>query len=269
MASLTLKKAQFYGFLNTPNLWKSENPLDKPILELSNTAKFNKLSISKKLRLGKVVEQFVIHCLKQESNTNVIAEGLQIQDQKTTIGELDCLYLKNKTPIHLEIVYKFYLYDATLGNSELEHWIGPNRNDSLIKKLQKLKTKQFPLLHNVKTKSYIQDLGLNIMDVKQELCFKAQLFIPFNSDIPHLKQLNPECINGFYIHYSKIDSFKSCKFYIPEKMDWLMDIPIQIDWLNFNAFSKAIIPYIKSESAPLCWIKKPNGETLKCFIVWW
>ena len=45
--------------------------------------------------------------------------------------------------IHLEIVYKFYLYDNTIGTSEIDHWIGPNRNDSLREKLEKLKSKRF------------------------------------------------------------------------------------------------------------------------------
>jgi len=48
-----------------------------------------------------------------------------------------------------------------------------------------------------------------------------------------------------------------------------MDIPIQIDWVNYADFDKIINMYIKEESSPLCWIKYPNGETAKCFVIWW
>ena len=66
-------------------------------------------------------------------------KNYQIQNKKTTVGELDFILQKNHSPIHLEVIYKFYLYDDTFGNSEIEHWIGPNRNDNLVKKLTKLK----------------------------------------------------------------------------------------------------------------------------------
>jgi len=55
---------------------------------------------------------------------------------------------ENNKPIHLEIIYKFYLYDPSIGLTQLDHWIGPNRRDSLVKKLTKLKQKQLPLLYH-------------------------------------------------------------------------------------------------------------------------
>jgi len=62
------------------------------------------------------------------------------------VGELDCLILRDKKPIHLEVIYKFYLYDASVGDTEIAHFIGPNRKDSLIEKLTKLQEKQLPIL---------------------------------------------------------------------------------------------------------------------------
>ena len=105
------------------------------------------LAVKQKLRLGHLVERFVSHELHYSKNIEVLAENIQIKQEKVTIGEIDCLLKYKQTPIHLEISYKFYLYDESVGASELEHWIGPNRKDSLIEKITKLKTKQLPLLY--------------------------------------------------------------------------------------------------------------------------
>ena len=44
---------------------------------------------------------------------SVLSENIQIQENvNQTIGELDCLFLDESQPIHLEIQFKFYLYDA-------------------------------------------------------------------------------------------------------------------------------------------------------------
>ena len=53
--------------------------------------------------------------------------------------------------IHLEVSYKFYLYDENLGKLESEKWIGPNKRDSLVQKTAKLKSKQLPILFHKET----------------------------------------------------------------------------------------------------------------------
>ncbi len=75
--------------------------------------------------------------------------------------------------IHVELVYKYYIYEKRF-NKELYRYIGPNRNDTLIKKLSKLRDKQFPLLFKQVTKKYLE--GIDINKIKQKLCFKANLF---------------------------------------------------------------------------------------------
>ena len=91
---------------------------------------------------------FISHSSK-DKEIKILAENVQIQNEKTTVGEIDCILTTAKKPVHLEIIYKFYLYDKSVGTNELEHWIGPNRRDSLVSKLNKLKDKQLPLLYNL------------------------------------------------------------------------------------------------------------------------
>lgn len=261
---------QYQGFLQTHFLWKKNNLIEFQNIDLQSSCNMlNQQKIEANLRLGKLVERFVSSQLQQQENIEILAENIQIQDEKTTIGELDCLLLQNGIPTHLEIIYKFYLYDCSVGTTEIEHWIGPNRRDSFIKKLTKLKEKQLPLLYHEKTKPYLDALHISSEDIIQQTYFKAQLFVPlvdYGKDFP---EINNDCIEGFYIYPKELTQFSDCKFYIPTKLDWLVKPYPQIDWLLFIDFNIKINVLLSEQYSPLCWLKKPNGELVKFFIVSW
>jgi len=261
---------QYEGFLNTPLLWKSNVIFNLKQLELpkEKPTKFNN-SIPKNLRLGKRVERFINQELQQYPSVKILAENVQIQNGKITTGEIDFIIQHNTIPIHLEVVYKFYLYDKTVGHTELEHWIGPNRKDSLVKKLNKLKEKQHPLLFKPETLPLLKKLNINVASIQQKVYFKAQLFVPFHLKNNTFNLINNECIKGFYIHFNELSQFKSCKFYIPTKVNWLQEIQTQISWKNYIDIFPEIENLIPEKTSPLCWIKQTNGEVYKIFIVWW
>ncbi|SDX15394.1 hypothetical protein SAMN05444411_103216 [Lutibacter oricola] len=261
---------QYEGFLNTPFLWRKEPLFGLKQFEFQekNCSTFEG-NVTKQPRLGKRVERFISFELQQQDSIKLLFENFQIQNGKITIGEIDFLLQQNKKPIHLEAIYKFYLYDENFGSTEIEHWIGPNRKDNLVKKLTKLKNKQLPLLYKKEAKILLDKYNLNVSTIKQRVYFKAQLFVPLRLKNKEFKLINNTCITGFYIDLSELQQFKKCKFYIPTKINWLQNIKVNITWLNFNVFSTKIKPLLNQQTAPLCWIKHPNGETEKCFIVWW
>jgi uncharacterized protein len=260
---------RYLGFLSTPFLWETDAVFNLNQFEITSSSNSIDISLDSNLRLGKYVESLVSFELRQQENITILIENLQIQKNKITLGELDCLLLKDNKPIHLEIIYKFYLYDASVGSSEIEHFIGPNRKDSLIEKLTKLKEKQLPLLYNDTTETYLTSLKLKPNDIKQEVYFKAQLFVPYANKNIELKKLNFNCIVGFYINLNQLYQFSDCKFYIPNKKDWLI-IPYQnVNWILFDTFKKAAKDYFEQQFSPLCWIKFNNGELKKMFLVWW
>jgi hypothetical protein len=261
---------QYEGFLNTPLLWKSDAILGLAQLNLptENSTSFNS-AIPKNLRLGKRVERFISHELQQYSSIKILAENIQIQNGKTTIGEIDFIIQQNSIPIHLEVVYKFYLFDETVGSSEIEHWIGPNRKDSLTNKLTKLKEKQLPLIFRPEALPLFTKLNLHIASVQQKVYFKAQLFIPFHLKHDSFPLINNECIKGFYINFKELNQFKTFKFFIPTKVNWLQEIQIQINWKNYNTILPKIENLMEQKTSPLCWVKQPNGKVYKIFIVWW
>lgn len=261
---------QYEGFLQTPFLWHGKGVFNLQQFK-SNSNKIVTFTtpILQKLRLGKLVERFVSFELEQNNSISILAENIQIQQEKITLGELDCIILKDKKPIHLEIVYKFYLYDESVGNNEIEHWIGPNRRDSFIQKLTKLKEKQLPLLYKNETKTYLDNLNLSLEKVEQQVYFKAQLFVPYKDNARKHLHINTDCIYGFYIYPKELSQFSECKFYIPNKHNWLVNPHPNVDWMNYLSFQSKLQQFLDEENAPLCWLKKPNGEMIKFFVVWW
>lgn len=260
---------RFEGFLNTACLWQKDAVFGLSQFEISSESQKINTIIDENLRLGKYVERLVSFELQQHKNISVLAENIQIQKDKITLGELDCLLLKNDKPIHLEIIYKFYLYDASVGTSEIEHFIGPNRKDSLIEKLNKLKEKQLPLLYADDCKPVLEKFRLKAKTITQQVYFKAQLFLPFANKNLQLKTLNNACIVGFYINKNELLQFNDCKFYIPKKKDWLIAPNANVDWLNFESFSSIAQDYFEQKYSAFIWVKLKNGLIKKVFLVWW
>jgi hypothetical protein len=258
---------RYQGFLKTRVLWESESVFNLKQLEIESPNSSIDISVDSSLRLGKYIERLVAFELQQHNNISVIAENVQIQEGKNTLGELDCLLIKNNQPVHLEIIYKFYLYDAVVGETEIDHFIGPNRKDSLIEKLIKLKEKQLPLLRSNTCKPYLDALGLKAESMVQQVYFKAQLFIPYRNQNILLDTLNNACVVGFYITKKELNEFIDCKFYVPIKKDWLIIPHTNVNWLNFNDFRAFADSYFEQKFSALCWVKFKNGNIKKIFIV--
>lgn len=262
---------RFLGFQKTAKLWDF-NAIETlpqfpiPFVDLNYIPETN----HKKLRLGKWIEIFTAFQLQQIEGIKIIAENLQIKNNKQTIGEIDVLLLQQEQSIHLEIAYKFYLYDDTMEyDHHLDYWIGPNRTDSLTLKLKKLTNKQLPLLLQPETQPALNRLGLNSNDIKQFVNFKAQLFVPYHKRTIDFKALNKDCTQGFYIHFNQIEILKNYHFYIPIKLDWLVEPQLNVKWLNFNDTVIAIRMFMDKKQSPLCWLKDENNQLTKCFVTWW
>lgn len=266
---LKMIQKRYEGFLKTHALWENDSVFGLRAFKIH--PKFNKIDsvLDEKLRLGKYVERLVSFELSQQEHLSILAENIQIQKDKITLGELDCLLLQNNRAIHLEIIYKFYLLDMSIGTTEIDHFIGPNRKDSLKEKLTKLKNKQFPILHTPECKTYLRTLHLNSDDISQQVYFKAQLFVPFLKENIELKVLNTNCIVGFYINKNQLNLFKDCKFFVPKKKDWLVIPHTNVEWLSFNKFKIIANNYFEQQFSSLCWVKLKNGELKKFFLVWW
>ena len=261
-------RLRFMGYLRTNNLWDGQRfGLNQYFIKGVNNIE---LTIkNKKLRLGHLVEQFIFDLLEQDKNIQIIGTNIQIIQDKKTIGELDCLISDKGKQIHLELVYKFYLYDTNIPGNEIDKWIGPNRNDSLKQKLSKLKSKQMPLLFHPKSNEIINHFGYNSERFDQNVHFKAQLFIPLGQSEQIITEVNSACICGFYITRQELALFKQNEFFLPSKLDWLIHPHSDVLWLSHSECLAVIEIELNQSRSPLSWMKDPKGNITKLFVVFW
>ena len=235
-------------------------------LELNNSLDF---SIPTNLRLGHLVERIVSELIKNSLTFSLVNENIQLMEEKTTIGELDFIVKENSTNRvkHIELAYKFYLFDPSISKNPIYNWIGPNRNDSLINKLEKLKHKQFPLLFHPNTRLQLKNIPLE--NVSQELCLIAALFIPYQYQgiiDPDLK----ESVKGYYLNINQFRNLNNSKktFYIPPKKEWGMDPNTNDSWSEYLIVEKHLQNHLTEKQSPIVWSKEGSKYEV-FFVVWW
>jgi len=221
------------------------------------------------LRLGHLAETVVSGLIKASTNYNVLYENVQMLKGKKTIGELDFIIENesSKELIHLELAYKFYLYDPGISSETINNWIGPNRNDSLTKKLEKVKSKQFPLLKNESSTSIFDNIDLG--KVSQALCLLASLYIPSESK-EIFSPAYDKAIQGYYLNIEKFMSLNHSEksYYLPSKTAWGIEPSENKTWTSLNDIEQQLKRSMKDKRAQLCWQKSKDSYT-SFFIVWW
>ena len=269
---------QILGFLKTPSLFitcsfTGITSFHLPFItneEVEGIA--NRISLPTKLVMGKRMEHFFKDVISMSSQTNLIAHNIQLHCNKITVGELDFLVedINQNKIVHVELMYKIYVYDPELP-TEMERWIGPNRKDSLIEKLEKVKKHQLPLLYSSVAKEHLKTLQISAENIEQQICYKAKLFIPKHLSEHHFPEVNNKCIAGFWYdlpHFKEV-MHSDYKFYAPEKQDWPSDPANNSVWMTYSEINKQIQAMHLQKKSPLIWISKQTGEFESAIVVWW
>lgn len=224
------------------------------------------------LVFGKKMEILFAHYLKSSSRYSLVAENLQIMDDKLTIGELDFLAKDHQTnhTLHIEMACKFYLYREELSADPLACWIGPNGRDRLVDKLDKLRNKQFPLLFDKLTQIHLNALNIRPEECQQLLFFPALLFST-GSYLPLTPCLNTKAISGYWLSFEAFQKsdFDQCLFALPAKENWLIHPKHANTWISRTAAQALILQKLGSRQSPLVWMKNANDEYHRFFVLWW
>ncbi len=272
-------KEQYFGFLNSKPLWKSDAlnlgfsqfEFEK---ESNNTILANHIIIDIKDNevLGKRIEHFFEYLINCSKRYQLVSKNLQVFKDKTTIGELDFLLkdLQKEKTIHIELVYKFYIYDPDI-KDELSRWIGPNRKDSLLQKFEKLKNKQLPLLYKSETELILEELQLKSKDIEQKVCYLSNLFVPVSYIGKTIPIINNTCIVGFWIKKIEFtqEKYSTYRFNIPQKKNWVIAPKYCNTWLTFDEIKESLELSILQKKSPLLWMKSNEDLYHRFFITWW
>lgn len=272
---------QYQGFLQQPDLWQEHSTPPYPTFITNQPTPLKAAQIHQwqaqmppRLVLGKRAEYFLYYYLQQQQDISILTHNLQIIQEKRTIGELDFLYYNKKEQqiYHLEQVYKFYIYFPDDEQQGLEAWIGPNRKDSLAQKLDKLRSRQFPLLHHPATQATLQQQGIDTSNIQPQLSFKAALFTPWPTTFPSYRSnLNPACWQGCWITWDVFfqKNWNGAQFFVPDKKDWGMDPASNTTWWDDATAFPIIEHWLNRLKAPLCWVKMKHGLYVSIFVLWW
>jgi len=230
------------------------------------------IEIPENLMLGKRAERFFSEWVNRSSSYELIAENIQVIENKQTLGEFDFMVrrIEDGQLIHIELIYKFYLFDPTVQGSEFEKWIGPNQGDRLDFKRDKLANHQFPLMYTQAAKDRLLELGIDSTNIEQQVLFLANLFVPFNGEVDFI-EVNKEAVQGVWMRLEdwKKRSTSSDQFAIPEKKDWFSRELKNARWLSREDALLEIESLHGKKKSPLVWKRNEDGNQFKEFVVWW
>lgn len=226
------------------------------------------------LVLGKRAERFFDFAIKQSSGYQMKAQNLQVIYEKKTLGEFDFFVedVEERTALHIELVYKFYLFDPLVSKEEeLKCWIGPNRKDSFLRKIHRLKTHQMPLLFLKESEEILVQQQINPRKLKQEVCFKANLFVPKQTTKSTYQLINPKAIVGYWMHLHEFtkEEFAGDNYFSPQKKDWPVHPKYQEEWKGYEDILQEIEYLFKHQKAAFIWRKKTDNSFERFFVVWW
>ncbi len=250
----------------------SEIPNFDFIQEETNSLTDSELGIPERLMLGKRAERYFSEWIKRSDSYELLVENIQIIEDKQTLGEFDfivCRLLDNQL-IHIELIYKFYLFDPSSDGTEIEKWIGPNRGDRLDFKRDKLANHQFPLLHTEPAVKQLQEFGINASMIEQQVLFLANLFVPKNHEVD-FNQVNKAAVEGTWINLNdwKEHARSENQYAIPAKRNWFSRELKNAEWLSREEALDQIKSLHVENRSPLVWTKDKYENQSRDFVVWW
>lgn len=147
-------------------------------LDAAPQALLSALNNARDHRLGRYAEDLLQFWLAAPDNVEfeLVAEHVALREHGITLGELDFLVRERASGQlwHIELALKFYLGTAD------RQWLGPNRQDSLARKLGHLCQQQLPLLQSPAGQAWLQARAL--ATPKTWAWLKGRLFSAWAAD---------------------------------------------------------------------------------------
>ncbi len=148
------------------------------------------LSTVKSTRLGLYFEALWQYFFRHDPDYMLIAHNLPVYSKPHTLGEYDLILFQQQTNryYHLELAVKFFLNSSrVLKQSENDnttnyvHWLGPNTNDRLDKKVHRFLNHQTQLSVSKEGIQALEQCGLarkEIAQMNKNIALKGCLFYP-------------------------------------------------------------------------------------------
>ena len=169
--------------------------------------------------LGCYFEVLFSFAIRHFSTLTVLLEHVQISEQGKTLGEVDMLV---ETPegelLQFEIAIKFYLERPDLYP---DHWIGPNKNDSLRQKVSRARSHQLTIFDTDCAKVQCQNV-IKDRPIKTCLLIYGRLYLSLNNSSNVAERIENTQFGG-WVYASKAEAlfFDFPCVMLAEKPHWL------------------------------------------------
>ncbi len=150
-------------------------------------------------RLGIQFEKLMRTWMTADSGTSLRHANLQVNEPGSTIGEFDFLLERDGRTEHWEVAIKFYI--GIRDRTEMRNWVGPNRADTLHRKITRLEDHQLTLSEHPTAIRLLDDLKLSVDRVR--CLVKGRLFHPWNdfqaNNLTIPATVNPHHLCGWWL----------------------------------------------------------------------
>lgn len=216
------------------------------------------------LPLGKYAEELILYYLRNQTQVTLLANNIQLIQEKLTVGELDYLLYDKiaKENIHLEFAIKFYLQMNLKGKTT---FLGPSTKDWMKRKLKKLLSHQLQL-----TKSYCELLPDSVknIDFTPKVCIKGSLFFHFGEWNPERRDILNE---GWWLNVNEMEKLNNDSYsfnLITKKGNWIFPFNKRIERFNFQQLQKKADFLLESRNEIMVVRFNSQGEAIdKGFVV--
>ncbi|MBJ7538824.1 DUF1853 family protein [Marinomonas transparens] len=128
--------------------------------------------------LGSYFEALFSFAIEHLSSLKIVDEHFQIEANGKTLGEVDMLVETLEGELHqFEIAIKFYLQRPDLHPHD---WIGPNKNDSLLKKVTRAREHQLSILQTKEGRLVVEKVAKG-RAIQSSLLIFGRLYMALDS----------------------------------------------------------------------------------------
>ncbi|WP_353668076.1 DUF1853 family protein [Marinomonas sp. THO17] len=188
-------------------------------LRQDNQPLLDRIARTKSHFLGSYFEALFSFAIEQLTELKIIKEHFQIDQMGKTLGEVDMLVRLPTGEIHqFEIAIKFYLQRPDLAPND---WIGPNKNDSLHKKVTRARQHQLTLLSTSVGKQWLEQHNIT-SEVESNLLIFGRFYMALNNSRAIELWFAEEVLGGWIraSQFIQLQAYFSC-FYVLQKPHWM------------------------------------------------
>lgn len=243
-------------------------------LDKSPTALHEALKIHQFLRLGHYAEDLLAFYFNHVGL--LYGHGVQVHNERAeTIGEFDYLLFAEGGLLHIELACKFYLFHPHLevnpslpdvariaSIASVYDYVGPNLNDSLGAKMQKILQRQLNLSQHDAARKLI-----NSRIVAARALIKGWLFYRNSERDRVIEGINTSHCLGFWWTLSEFEQLAVSYALKLDRLQWLAPAQVGIDEVLDRAFIlDTLHRHFQVDTAPvMVAIMKKNGDVMQEF----